>query len=83
MNPRMYDRESALADMLSCDYNGWSDVPEDEREGLDVFFSENARGEAPAGCHDTTRVRGQPPTCPLACPAATAACRTLRAGLRP
>jgi hypothetical protein len=23
--------------MLSCDYNGWADVPEDEREGVDAF----------------------------------------------
>jgi hypothetical protein len=23
--------------MFSCDYNGWADVPEDEREGMDAF----------------------------------------------
>jgi hypothetical protein len=23
--------------MFSCDYNGWADVPEEEREGLDAF----------------------------------------------
>jgi hypothetical protein len=23
--------------VFSCDYNGWSDVPEDEREGIDAF----------------------------------------------
>lgn len=23
--------------MLSCDYNGWADVPEEEREGIDAF----------------------------------------------
>jgi hypothetical protein len=23
--------------MFSCDYNGWADVPEEEREGIDVF----------------------------------------------
>lgn len=23
--------------MLSCDYNGWADVPEEEREGVDAF----------------------------------------------
>ena len=23
--------------MFSCDYNGWSDVPEEEREGIDAF----------------------------------------------
>lgn len=23
--------------MFSCDYNGWADVPEEEREGIDLF----------------------------------------------
>ena len=23
--------------VISCDYNGWADVPEEEREGLDAF----------------------------------------------
>lgn len=23
--------------MLSCDYNGWADVPEEEREAVDVY----------------------------------------------
>ena len=23
--------------VFSCGYNGWADVPEEEREGLDVF----------------------------------------------
>ena len=23
--------------MFSCNYNGWADVPEEEREGIDVF----------------------------------------------
>ena len=23
--------------MYSCDYNGWADVPEEEREGIDAF----------------------------------------------
>jgi len=23
--------------VFSCDYNGWADVPEDEREGIDAF----------------------------------------------
>ena len=23
--------------MISCGYNGWTDAPEEEREGLDVF----------------------------------------------
>lgn len=25
--------------MFSCDYNGWSDVPEEEREGIEAFES--------------------------------------------
>lgn len=23
--------------MFSCNYNGWADVPEEEREGIDAF----------------------------------------------
>jgi hypothetical protein len=23
--------------VFSCDYNGWADVPEEEREGIEVF----------------------------------------------
>lgn len=23
--------------MFSCNYNGWADVPEEEREGIDTF----------------------------------------------
>ena len=30
--------------MFSCDYNGWADVPEEEREGIDCFeLSESGR----------------------------------------
>ena len=25
--------------VFSCDYNGWADVPEDEREAIDAFES--------------------------------------------
>lgn len=25
--------------MFSCDYNGWADVPEDEREAIEAFES--------------------------------------------
>jgi hypothetical protein len=31
--------------VFSCDYNGWADVPEEEREGVDAF--ESARVVAP------------------------------------
>ena len=33
--------------MLSCDYNGWNDVREDEREALDAY--EAAAEEARVG----------------------------------
>jgi hypothetical protein len=35
--------------MLSCDYNGWTDAPEDEREELERF-SEFVRPDAELGC---------------------------------
>jgi len=35
--------------MLSCDYNGWTDAPEDEREELDRYFSDVARPDAGVG----------------------------------
>jgi hypothetical protein len=28
--------------VFSCDYNGWADVPEDEREALDAFETTSA-----------------------------------------
>lgn len=28
--------------MFSCDYNGWADVPEEEREGIDAFEAARA-----------------------------------------
>jgi len=34
--------------MLSCDYNGWTDAPEDEREELDRYFSGVVRPDARA-----------------------------------
>jgi hypothetical protein len=27
--------------VFSCDYNGWADVPEEEREGIEVFEDGN------------------------------------------
>ena len=35
-----------MAGMLSCDYNGWTDAPEDEREELDGFVSDVRPGVA-------------------------------------
>lgn len=34
--------------MLSCDYNGWTDAPEDEREELDCRFSDGVRPDPEA-----------------------------------
>ena len=35
--------------MFSCDYNGWADVPEEEREGIDAFeAAAQARPTPPA-----------------------------------
>lgn len=28
--------------MFSCDYNGWADVPEEEREGIEAFEAAQA-----------------------------------------
>ena len=36
----LYIWGESLAGMLSCDYNGWTDAPEDEREELDRYFSD-------------------------------------------
>ena len=38
--PSVYNRRwwrTYGVDVYSCDYNGWADVPEEEREGLDAF----------------------------------------------
>lgn len=32
--------------MFSCGYNGWTDVPEDEREGLEAFEASRDRPRA-------------------------------------
>jgi hypothetical protein len=33
--------------VFSCDYNGWADVPEEEREGIDVFESTHLSAATP------------------------------------
>jgi hypothetical protein len=35
--------------MLSCDYNGWNDAPEDEREALDAYEAAGERARVPVG----------------------------------
>lgn len=31
--------------MFSCDYNGWADVPEEEREGIETFEAAQSAAE--------------------------------------
>jgi hypothetical protein len=33
--------------VFSCDYNGWADVPEEEREGIDAFEAAGPSTPAP------------------------------------
>jgi hypothetical protein len=33
--------------MFSCDYNGWADVPEEEREAIDAFEAANLKRFTP------------------------------------
>jgi hypothetical protein len=33
--------------VFSCDYNGWADVPEEEREGIDAFESSRSWAVTP------------------------------------
>lgn len=41
--------ESLERAVFSCDYNGWADVPEDEREAIEAFeLSSEARAELPS-----------------------------------
>jgi hypothetical protein len=34
--------------MLSCDYNGWNDAPEDEREALDAYEAAAEKARSPS-----------------------------------
>jgi hypothetical protein len=43
--------------MISCNYNGWADVPEDEREQMDAF---EATGILPAVALMTRRLPAAP-----------------------
>jgi hypothetical protein len=43
--------------VFSCDYNGWADVPEEEREGIDAF--EAAGPPSPAAISPLTTDRTQ------------------------
>jgi hypothetical protein len=42
--------------VFSCNYNGWADVPEEEREGVDAF--ETARPVSPRAALPAPLVRG-------------------------
>ena len=44
--------------MLSCDYNGWSDAPEDEREALDAYETAAEKARVARGSGRCPRVGG-------------------------
>jgi hypothetical protein len=52
--------------MISCDYNGWNDAPEEERECLDQYSELSVGAEAlhvpasPKGGRDLARAPGLP-----------------------
>jgi hypothetical protein len=37
VTPKRCSPHDVESDVFSCDYNGWADVPEEEREGIDAF----------------------------------------------
>jgi hypothetical protein len=37
VTPRKVCPDQVESFVFSCDYNGWADVPEEEREGIDAF----------------------------------------------
>jgi hypothetical protein len=43
--------------VFSCDYNGWADVPEEEREGIDAFEATNPSRPEAATRHLPVRLR--------------------------
>jgi hypothetical protein len=47
--------------MFSCDYNGWADVPEDEREALEAFEA----GPAPTDVQPAGRLPLLPAVVPV------------------
>ncbi|HEV7366671.1 MAG TPA: hypothetical protein VGN76_12565 [Gemmatimonadales bacterium] len=49
--------------MFSCNYNGWADVPEEEREGLDAF---EAAPAPPSASLKATLALAQSPPVPRA-----------------
>jgi hypothetical protein len=46
--------------MFSCDYNGWADVPEEEREALDAFETNSAAPEVTVYAPLVLRALGVP-----------------------
>ena len=52
LSSRMARAPASEVVMLSCDYNGWNDMPEDEREWADEYQeSSSASNEDPARAH--------------------------------
>jgi hypothetical protein len=44
--------------VLSCDYNGWNDAPEDEREALDAYEAAATKARLALGWGRCPRVGG-------------------------
>ena len=47
--------------MLSCDYNGWNDTPEDEREALDAYEAAAEKARVAVGSGGCLPARGSIP----------------------
>jgi hypothetical protein len=43
---------------MTCDYNGWNDAPEDEREALDVYEAAAEKARVAVGSGRSPRVGG-------------------------
>jgi hypothetical protein len=47
---------------MSCDYNGWNDAPEDEREALDTYEAAAEKARVAVGSGGYRPARGSLPT---------------------
>jgi hypothetical protein len=48
--------------VLTCDYNGWNDTPEDEREALDAYEVEAEKASVAVGSGGCPPAGGSVPT---------------------
>ena len=47
---------------MSCDYNGWNDAPEDEREALDAYEAAAEKARVAVGSGACSSAGGSIPT---------------------